>query len=155
MQINPGLEEAAQSLGKTQLQSFVRVTLPIMMPSIFASAAMVFLLTMKELPATLILGPTGFDTLATSYMVGVFRSILHPNRCLVLDSRRRRWRPYGLVGFARALSFSLMHPPRSAERIFAVIALSTNETVSTSLENRTRHDPSAHQPFGRDWRHTP
>ena len=42
MQINPGLEEAAQSLGKTQLQSFVRVTLPIMMPSIFASAAMVF-----------------------------------------------------------------------------------------------------------------
>lgn len=66
MQINPGLEEAAQSLGKTQLQSFVRVTLPIMMPSILASAAMVFLLTMKELPATLILGPTGFDTLATS-----------------------------------------------------------------------------------------
>ena len=66
MQINPGLEEAAQSLGKTQLQSFVRVTLPIMMPSIFASAAMVFLLTMKELPATLILGPTGFDTLAAS-----------------------------------------------------------------------------------------
>ena len=66
MQINPGLGEAAQSLGKTQLQSFVRVTLPIMMPSIFASAAMVFLLTMKELPATLILGPTGFDTLATS-----------------------------------------------------------------------------------------
>ena len=66
MQINPGLEEAAQSLGKTQLQSFVRVTLPIMMPIIFASAAMVFLLTMKELPATLILGPTGFDTLATS-----------------------------------------------------------------------------------------
>ena len=66
LQISPGLEEAAQSLGKTQLQSFVRVTLPIMMPSIFASAAMVFLLTMKELPATLILGPTGFDTLATS-----------------------------------------------------------------------------------------
>ena len=66
LQINPRLEEAAQSLGKTQLQSFIRVTLPIMMPSIFASAAMVFLLTMKELPATLILGPTGFDTLATS-----------------------------------------------------------------------------------------
>ena len=66
MQINPRIEEAAQSLGKTQLQSFIRVTLPIMMPSVFASAALVFLLTMKELPATLILGPTGFDTLATS-----------------------------------------------------------------------------------------
>ncbi len=66
LQINPRLEEAAQSLGKTQLQTFLRVTLPILMPSVFAGAALVFLLTMKELPATLILGPTGFDTLATS-----------------------------------------------------------------------------------------
>ena len=66
LQINPRLEEAAQSLGSTQLQTFIRVTLPILMPSVFASAALVFLLTMKELPATLILGPTGFDTLATS-----------------------------------------------------------------------------------------
>ena len=47
LQINPRLEEAAQSMGRTQLQAFVRVTLPIMMPSIFASAALVFLLTMK------------------------------------------------------------------------------------------------------------
>jgi len=66
LQINPSLEEAAQSLGTTQFRAFTRVTLPILMPSVFASAALVFLLTMKELPATLILGPTGFDTLATS-----------------------------------------------------------------------------------------
>ncbi len=66
MQLNVRLEEAAQSLGKTQFQTVTQVTLPMLMPSIFASAAMVFLLTMKELPATLILGPTGFDTLATS-----------------------------------------------------------------------------------------
>lgn len=66
LQINPSLEEAAQSLGVTQFQAFVRITVPILMPSIFASAAMVFLLTMKELPATLIIGPTGFETLATS-----------------------------------------------------------------------------------------
>ncbi|MYA59370.1 MAG: iron ABC transporter permease [Chloroflexi bacterium] len=66
LQINPNLEEAAQSLGMTQFKAFVKVTLPILMPSVFASAALVFLLTMKELPATLILGPTGFDTLATS-----------------------------------------------------------------------------------------
>ncbi len=66
LQINPSLEEAAQSLGIAQFRVFIRVTLPILMPSIFAGAAMVFLLTMKELPATLILGPTGFDTLATS-----------------------------------------------------------------------------------------
>ncbi len=66
LQINPNLEEAAQSLGTTRFKAFVKVTLPILMPSVFASAALVFLLTMKELPATLILGPTGFDTLATS-----------------------------------------------------------------------------------------
>ena len=66
LQINPNLEEAAQSLGTTRFKVFVKVTLPILMPSVFASAALVFLLTMKELPATLILGPTGFDTLATS-----------------------------------------------------------------------------------------
>ena len=66
LQINPNLEEAAQSLGMTRFKAFVKVTLPILMPSIFAGAALVFLLTMKELPATLILGPTGFDTLATS-----------------------------------------------------------------------------------------
>ena len=66
LQISPSLEEAAQSLGTTQIRAFLRVTLPILMPNIFASAALVFLLTMKELPATLILGPTGFDTLATS-----------------------------------------------------------------------------------------
>lgn len=66
LQINPNLEEAAQSLGMTRFKAFLKVTLPILMPSVFASAALVFLLTMKELPATLILGPTGFDTLATS-----------------------------------------------------------------------------------------
>ena len=66
LQVNPQLEEAAESLGKTHTQAIAKVTIPIVMPSIFAGAALVFLLTMKELPATLILGPTGFDTLATS-----------------------------------------------------------------------------------------
>ncbi len=66
LQINPSLEEASQSLGTTQITSFIRVTLPILMPSIFASAALVFLLTMTQLPATLILDPTRFNTLATT-----------------------------------------------------------------------------------------
>jgi iron(III) transport system permease protein len=42
------------------------VTVPLVRPGILAGAALVFLLTMKELPATLILSPTGFQTLATS-----------------------------------------------------------------------------------------
>ena len=65
-QVSPRLEEAARSLGKTQFHAFRLVTLPMLSRGIAAGAALVFLLTMKELPATLILSPTGFNTLATS-----------------------------------------------------------------------------------------
>ena len=65
-QVSPRMEEAARSLGKTPFHAFRLVTLPLLMRGIAAGAALVFLLTMKELPATLILSPTGFHTLATS-----------------------------------------------------------------------------------------
>ena len=65
-QINPRLEDAARGLGYGQIGVLVRVTIPLMRPGLIMGAAMVFLLTMKELPATLILGPLGFKTLATS-----------------------------------------------------------------------------------------
>jgi iron(III) transport system permease protein len=42
------------------------VTVPLVMPGAFAGGAMVFLLTMKELPATLILSPIGYRTLSSS-----------------------------------------------------------------------------------------
>mgnify|MGYP001957013380 CR=1 FL=1 len=64
--VNPYVEEASLSLGKTELTTFVKVTLPLMMPSLTSAAAMVFLLIMKELPATLILAPLNFSNLATS-----------------------------------------------------------------------------------------
>ncbi len=64
MQINPRLEEAARSLGKTPMQTVRRVTLPLLAPGLAAGTALVFLTTMKELPATLLLAPTGFTTLA-------------------------------------------------------------------------------------------
>ena len=65
-QVSPRVEEAARSLGKTPFHAFRLVTLPMLSRGIAAGAALVFLLTMKELPATLILAPTGFRTLATS-----------------------------------------------------------------------------------------
>lgn len=61
----PELEEAAQALGKSSLAAYLRVTLPMMAPGIGAGALMVMLTVIKELPATLMLRPTGFDTLAT------------------------------------------------------------------------------------------
>jgi iron(III) transport system permease protein len=63
---SPQLEEAARTLGQTPFRAFLRVTLPIIFPAIGAGFVLVFLDCMKELTATLILGPTGLDTLATA-----------------------------------------------------------------------------------------
>ena len=65
-QVSPRLEEAARGLGRTPGQVMRSVTVPLVRPGVLMGAALVFLVSMKELPATLILSPLGFDTLATS-----------------------------------------------------------------------------------------
>lgn len=64
-QAPPALEEVARSLGRRPIHVLRTVTVPLAAPGIGAGAALVFLTCMKELPATLLLRPTGFDTLAT------------------------------------------------------------------------------------------
>ena len=64
MQISPRLEEAARGLGRTQAGAVASVTVPLARSGILAGAALVMLTTMKELPATLLLSPTGWNTLA-------------------------------------------------------------------------------------------
>ena len=66
LQISPRIEEAARGLGNSPIRAFSSVTLPVARPGLLAGWALVFLLVMKELPATLILSPIGFNTLATS-----------------------------------------------------------------------------------------
>ena len=66
VQVRPEFEDAARSLGKSPLTVLCTITLPLVRPGILTGAALVFLLTMKELPATLILSPIGFTTLASS-----------------------------------------------------------------------------------------
>jgi iron(III) transport system permease protein len=65
LQISPRLEEAARTLGLNRRQAIRHITIPLLQPGIWAGVALVFLSTIKELPATLLLGPTGFSTLAT------------------------------------------------------------------------------------------
>ena len=65
LQISPRLEEAARSLGLSRRQAVARVVIPLLQPGIWTGVALVFLSTLKELPATLLLGPAGFSTLAT------------------------------------------------------------------------------------------
>ena len=66
LQVSPRLEDAARGLGHNPLRVMLRITAPLMRSGVIMGAALVFLLTMKELPATLILGPVGFKTLATA-----------------------------------------------------------------------------------------
>ena len=62
--VSPSMEEASRSLGKSSLGTFMSVTLPLMAPGLLSGAALVFLTTLRELPATLLLRPAGFETLA-------------------------------------------------------------------------------------------
>jgi iron(III) transport system permease protein len=59
------LKEVAATLGKNRSRVTTSVVLPIALPSIGLGTLLVFLTAMKELPATLMLRPTGMDTLAT------------------------------------------------------------------------------------------
>jgi iron(III) transport system permease protein len=63
--VDPRLEDAARGMGAGHLTTLRSVTLPLAAPGVLAGALLVFLTATKELPATLVLRPTGMDTLAT------------------------------------------------------------------------------------------
>ena len=65
LQIDSQLIEASRTLGETPVGSFRRVSLPLARSGIVAGSALVFLTTMKELPVTLVLRPSGFETIVT------------------------------------------------------------------------------------------
>ena len=85
------LVNAARVLGASPGEAFRRVTLPLSMRGLIAGAALLFLEAMRELPATLMLAPTGFETLATYlwrvYEAGIFgRAALPALLLLVLSA---------------------------------------------------------------------
>ena len=66
-QAPPVHEEVARSLGLRPWAARLRVTLPAILPGLGAAAALVFLATVTELTATLLLAPIGTNTLATGF----------------------------------------------------------------------------------------
>ena len=66
-QAPPGLEEVARSLGRPRLEVLWRLTLPLVAPGLAAAFCLVFLEAVTELTATLVLIPTGAQTLATQF----------------------------------------------------------------------------------------
>lgn len=63
--ISTNLDAAARNLGETTFGTVRRVHLPLLAPAMGSAAILVFVDCMKELPATLLLRPFGFETLST------------------------------------------------------------------------------------------
>jgi iron(III) transport system permease protein len=80
-----GLDEVARSLGQRQLAAFCRVTLRLAAPGLVAAFCLVFLEVITELTATLILVPSGVQTLASQF-----------------------WQYQGSLSYAQAAPFALV-----------------------------------------------
>ena len=62
--IRPSLPEASRSLGVSGPRLFFKVYLPLLVPGALSAALLVFVDVLKEMPATLLMRPFGWDTLA-------------------------------------------------------------------------------------------
>ena len=65
LRVTPSMDAAAKSLGCAPAEALRRVHLPLLRGSLFSAGLLVFVDVMKELPATLVMRPFNFDTLAT------------------------------------------------------------------------------------------
>jgi iron(III) transport system permease protein len=95
LQVSPRLEEAARTLGRSPGAVLRQVTLPIIRPGLVAGGALVFLTAMKELPTTIMLAPTGFDTLAvriwSTTSEGFFARAAPPALLMILVAGASMW----------------------------------------------------------------
>ena len=80
VRVRPSIEEAARGLGRTRGSVLATVTLPLIVPGMVSGFALVFLTTMKELPATLLLAPIEFDTPRHPGLGARRRGLLRPRR---------------------------------------------------------------------------
>lgn len=69
IKIRPSMDDAARSLGCGPIESLMRIHVPVVAPGLFTAALIVFVEVMKELPATLVMRPFNFDTLATQVYI--------------------------------------------------------------------------------------
>ena len=97
-------EEAGKMLGASRVRRFATIELPLIVPGMLAGAGLVLLSTLKELPATLLLAPLGFQTLATKIWgaseEGFFAEVGVTSLALIILSGVLTW------------TFVLRHQPR-------------------------------------------
>ncbi|KPK13831.1 MAG: iron ABC transporter permease [Anaerolineae bacterium SG8_19] len=65
LKIRPSMDDAARSLGCGPAETLRRIHVPILSRGLFTAMLLIFVEVMKELPATLVMRPFNFDTLAT------------------------------------------------------------------------------------------
>ncbi len=75
--VSPRIDEAARSLGSPPWKVMFTVVLPNMLPRVLVGGALVFVSAIKELPATLLLRPPGFDTLAVRVYFEAHEAMYH------------------------------------------------------------------------------
>ena len=73
--IKPELEEAAQSLGASPVQTFFQVTLPLMAPAVAAGALFAFTISFDDITGTLFWKPGGVETVPTQIFAMLRNSI--------------------------------------------------------------------------------
>lgn len=87
-QIQPQVLEASSSLGRSPKQTFRQVVIPLLSPGLVTAMLLVLVDVMKEMPATLLLRPFGWDTLAVRIYEmtaeGEWQAAALPALCLVL-----------------------------------------------------------------------
>lgn len=95
LQVPPRVEEAARSMGRRPIEVFRTVTTPLVAGGIAAGTALVFLHALKELPATLLLAPIGFETLAIDIWrqttAGFFEAVAIPALLLLAVAAPPLW----------------------------------------------------------------
>ncbi len=95
LQVSPRVEEAARGMGRGPVEVFRTITTPLVAGGIAAGAALVFLHALKELPATLLLAPIGFETLAIDIWrqttLGFFEASAIPSLLLLLVAAPPLW----------------------------------------------------------------
>ena len=83
-----GLDQAAQTLGDSPVQSFWKITFPLLRPSLLGAASLIFVDVCKELPLCLLLRPFEFETLSTLAYGKVDQGTIHacaaPSLLLIL-----------------------------------------------------------------------
>ena len=73
-QISPSIEEAAISLGASQVKTFLQITIPMMLPGVLSGAVMSWITLISELSSSVILYTSGTMTLTVAIYSEVIRS---------------------------------------------------------------------------------